>query len=116
LGEHFDLGLVKLPATTSSTTSKVGSLFINPEGPYSSAAGIVTQIGATVTPDEAFLASFDIIGLDPRGVGLSHQAQCDLDMYTERVSLFLQTEADFEILLDKNKRLSETCRNLTGAV
>jgi hypothetical protein len=54
-GEHFDLGLVKLPATPSNTTSKIGSLFINPGGPGGSAAEIVALLGEIVALDEVFL-------------------------------------------------------------
>ncbi|CAN9451932.1 unnamed protein product [Alternaria alternata] len=59
-------------------------------------------------------AVFDIIGLDPRGTGMSHQTNCSKDIYAERVSLFPQTEEEYDALFDKNKRLGESCRGLTG--
>ncbi|CAO2650887.1 Nn.00g091840.m01.CDS01 [Neocucurbitaria sp. VM-36] len=106
--------LVKLPAIPSKTTSKVGSLFINPGGPGGRASGLVAQIGMGAIQAESLLASFDLIGLDPRGVGLSKQIECDMTIYAERVSLFPQSEEEFEQLVDKNRRLGESCRNKFG--
>lgn len=113
-GDHFDLGLVKLPAAPSNITSKIGSLFVNPGGPGGSATELVAQIAMGALQAEVLLASFDIIGLDPRGVGLSKQVECDMSIYAERESLFPQNEEEFEQLLDKNKRLGESCRERTG--
>ncbi|KAI8934979.1 hypothetical protein NX059_008645 [Plenodomus lindquistii] len=113
-GEHFDLGIAKLPATPSNTTTRVGSLFINPGGPGESAAQILTGLALGVLPSGNLTKAFDIIGLDPRGVGMSHPIQCNMSIYAERVSLFPQTEEDLEKLVDKNKRLGDSCRELTG--
>ncbi|KAF1938881.1 hypothetical protein EJ02DRAFT_505139 [Clathrospora elynae] len=113
-GEHFDLGLVKLPAVPSSNFTKVGFLFINPGGPGGSAAKLVGKLALGILPAEALFSSFDIIGLDPRGVGLSSQVQCNMSIYAERVTLFPETDEEYEALVDKNKRLGESFRELTG--
>lgn len=114
-GEHFDLGLVRLPATPSnSSVPKVGTLFINPGGPGGRASELVAQLASGALQADALFAAFDIIGLDPRGVGLSNQAQCDMSIYAERVSLFPTTQKEYDALVDKNKRLGESCRQLTG--
>ena len=115
-GEHFDLGLVKLPAMPSNTTSKVGPLFINPGGPGVPASTMVSSMaqGAFQNQTLQLRAVFDIIGLDPRGTGMSHQMNCSKDIYAERVSLFPQTEEEYDALFDKNKRLGESCRKFTG--
>ena len=107
--------MVKLPAISSNSTKKIGSLFINPGGPGGSAAEIVPLFGPGAPGfDETLRASFDIIGLDPRGVGLSHQVKCDNTIYGERVSMFPKNEEEYEKLVDKNRRLGESCRKLTG--
>ena len=113
-GEHFDLGLVKLPAAPSNTTSKVGSLFVNPGGPGGSAVELVVAVAGGAVQSEVILASFDFIGLDPRGVGLSGQIKCDPEIFAERVSLFPKTQEEYDALEDKNKRLGASCRELTG--
>jgi hypothetical protein len=111
-GEHFDLGLVKL-AAPSNSTNRIGSLFVNPGGPGAPASQLVAEVagGALQSP---LLDTFDWIGLDPRGVGLSKQVECDMDIYAERVSLFPKTQEEYDKLVDKNKRLGESCRLLTG--
>lgn len=55
-----------------------------------------------------------LVGLDPRGVGLSSPVQCDADIWNERVSLFPTDEAEFEKLVAHNKAFGESCLNLTG--
>ncbi|KAJ5065623.1 hypothetical protein J3E74DRAFT_462115 [Bipolaris maydis] len=90
----------------SNTTSKIGSVFINPGGPGSAASSLVSLIAISAFPGQTpqLRPAFDIIGLDPRGTGMSHQA----------VSLFPQTEEEYAALAEKNKRLGESCRELTG--
>jgi pimeloyl-ACP methyl ester carboxylesterase len=115
-GEHFDLGLVKLPAAASnSTIPKVGTLFAIPGGPGGPASDVVTQIALGIK-SEAFLSSFDVIGLDPRGVGRSNQIQCNTSIQTERVSMYPQNEEELERMRDKNKRFGESCWELTGSL
>lgn len=114
-GEHFDLGLVKLPAAASnSTIPKVGNLFAIPGGPGGLASDIVTMVALGVIKSEAFLSSFDVIGLDPRGVGRSKQIQCDMSILAERVSMYPQNEEELEKMRYKNKRFGESCRELSG--
>lgn len=113
-GEHFDLGLVKLSIASTNATSKVGSLFVNPGGPGASATGLVGTIAAQADKFQIILDNFDVIGLDPRGVGFSGQVKCDPKIFAERVSLFPKTQEEFDALKDKNKRLGESCRELTG--
>lgn len=113
-GDKFDLGLVRLPAMASNLTTKIGSLFINPGGPGGRASELVRQLALGALPSEILLGSFDIIGLDPRGVGLSHQVECDPSIYAERVSLFPRTKEELDKLVDKNKRFGQSCREKTG--
>lgn len=115
-GEKFDLGLVRLPAMASNLTTRIGSLFVNPGGPGGRASKLVKELALGVLPSEILLGSFDIIGLDPRGVGLSHQVECDLSIYAERISLFPQTQEDLDKLVYKNKRFGQSCREKTGPV
>lgn len=57
---------------------------------------------------------FDLIGMDPRGLGLSSPIKCDPDIANERVSYFPTTDAEFDRLVAHNKALGESCLNLTG--
>jgi pimeloyl-ACP methyl ester carboxylesterase len=116
-GETFNLGMVRLPRPSNSTAERVGHLFINPGGPGGSAIRTVSQIAQgsrNVSSD--LLNSFDLIGVDPRGVGMSAKSLCNPDIWNERVSQFPKTEEEYEKLVDKNKRLGESCLNRTGDV
>lgn len=114
-GDHFDLGLVKMPAPSNSTT-KIGSAFINPGGPGGSAVSLVATLaaGGVFEAGAELFNAFDIIGLDPRGVGMSGQVKCDLGILAERATLFPETQEDYDIIVDKNKRLGKSCREKTG--
>lgn len=111
-GAHFNLGVVKLPAQGNST-SKIGSLFMNPGGPGGAASALIAQIQRVLDAPDLFNA-FDLIGLDPRGVGLSHQVECDESIFAEPVSLFPKTQEDYDRLVNKNKRFGQSCLDKTG--
>jgi pimeloyl-ACP methyl ester carboxylesterase len=94
---------------------RVGNLYFNPGGPGGSGSGIVyfESMGA-----ELFTAAvrdrFDLIGLDPRGVGLSNALQCDPAVVNRRVTFFPQTEAQFRRLVARNRDLATSCEQLSG--
>lgn len=69
---------VELAATrVRSTGDKVGSLFVNPGGPGGSAFDYAKAADAIVSP--AIRESFDIVGVDPRGVAHSEPVSCLTD-------------------------------------
>ncbi|KAF2027977.1 hypothetical protein EK21DRAFT_70845 [Setomelanomma holmii] len=115
---HFTLRLVRLPRPSNSTLPRLGSLFINPGGPGGSAVSDVSAVARGMIPavSSDVLNSFDIIGVDPRGVALSVTSLCDASIWDERVSLFPKTRKDYDRLVDKNKRLGKSCLNITGDV
>ncbi|KAF2749250.1 hypothetical protein M011DRAFT_330556 [Sporormia fimetaria CBS 119925] len=113
--ETIDLRLLRLRRKSNSTVKRIGSLFVNPGGPGVSAAGYIADVAngyGSVSSD--ILERFDLIGLEPRGVNLSPYSQCDNTIYNERVSLFPKTREDYDRLVDKNRRLGESCLNMTS--
>jgi hypothetical protein len=60
------------------------------------------------------MTHFDLIGMDPRGIGDSTPIKCDPDIWNERISYFPTTEAEYEAMISHNKRLGESCPNLTA--
>ncbi|KAJ4994025.1 TAP domain protein [Stagonosporopsis vannaccii] len=61
-GEHFDLGLVKLPrAALNSTFQKVGNLFVNPGEPDGSSTQFVGALALGVIKSDYLLGSIDIV-------------------------------------------------------
>ena len=115
--EHRDngtveLGMVRLSAPQSA---RLGTLFYNPGGPGDAASKYV--LGATRgLPNfgRPVLQNYDIIGLDPRGVGMSQPVKCDPGINNERVSSFPTTKEDFQSLIAHNKALGRSCVELTG--
>jgi pimeloyl-ACP methyl ester carboxylesterase len=69
-GDQFELYVVRAPATGD----RVGALFINPGGPGASGAEYA-ELLPYVLPDE-ITEHFDIVGVDPRGVGGSTPIRC----------------------------------------
>lgn len=79
-GETVSIALRRLPA--SDGTAELGSLFLNPGGPGGSGTGMVAAAAASYTPE--MLASYDLVGFDPRGVGDSTRLTCwDADELTQ---------------------------------
>lgn len=71
-GPTVDLDLMRMPATDPSR--RIGTLFVNPGGP-GSPAGFFAMIFGDLVPAEVS-ARFDIVGIDPRGTGMSALPIC----------------------------------------
>ncbi|RHW27394.1 alpha/beta hydrolase [Nocardioides immobilis] len=53
---------------------RIGTLFVNPGGPGASATGFAAEAGRLIGPGVS--RRFDVVGIDPRGVGFSGAAWC----------------------------------------
>ncbi|MGY1603295.1 alpha/beta hydrolase [Geodermatophilus sp. SYSU D00815] len=71
-GATLPLFLVRV--TLAGQTDRIGSLVVNPGGPGGSGADSV--IGLALSLPEDLLRRFDLVGFDPRGVGLSTPVEC----------------------------------------
>ena len=107
-GAKITLGFNRLPA--ADRAHRVGSLIINPGGP-----GRRRQLlhrgggGRRASLEPALHERFDMIGMDPRGVGTSTPIQCDPDVYNQLVSLFPSTEAQFDQLASWARAFGQSC-------
>lgn len=72
-GETIEIAMKRRPAEKQS----IGALFINPGGPGGSGINLVESAGEHFTGE--ILDSFDVVGFDPRGVGLSTAIECLTD-------------------------------------
>jgi pimeloyl-ACP methyl ester carboxylesterase len=61
-------------AVAAGQQNKIGSLVVNPGGPGGSGAD--AAVGLALRLPKQVLQRFDIVGFDPRGVGLSTPVQC----------------------------------------
>ncbi|MFW3171995.1 alpha/beta hydrolase [Geodermatophilus sp. CPCC 206100] len=70
-------------ARLAGQADRIGSLLVNPGGP--GASGADAAIGRALTLPEDVLRRFDLIGFDPRGVGLSTPVECVPDELKDRM-------------------------------
>jgi pimeloyl-ACP methyl ester carboxylesterase len=83
-GPTITLGVAR--RTADQPTRRVGALFVNPGGPGGSGVEITKFTDFFFSP--ALRARFDIIGVDPRGVGTSTPVRCSVPLYPAGVTLF----------------------------
>ena len=65
-GKQISLAVIRRPA--DDPKRRIGSLFINNGGPGNSAVDFVRRDAEAIYSPEV-LARFDVVGMDPRGVG-----------------------------------------------
>lgn len=114
-GATIQLALVRLPA--ADPQQRVGNLFVNPGGPGSAASTLVARLASGALPLGAALrTAFDLVAMDPRGVGLSSPLRCDVGIGNEPTAgLDPATAEGLAALEDINRRLGESCRALSGS-
>jgi pimeloyl-ACP methyl ester carboxylesterase len=112
-GPTIELALNRLPALDPA--HRIGVLITNPGGPGGSGVDDVAEEGAGPGPEFDILHErFDLIGLDPRGVGHSAPVRCPTPARDSSASAFPTTEADYNRLVKANRRAGEACASLTG--
>ena len=72
-GKTISITVLRVRAATQH--NRLGSLVINPGGPGGSGVDAAIGLAVDELPD-AILDRFDIVGFDPRGIGLSHPLSC----------------------------------------
>lgn len=112
-GKKIKLSLIKLPASGT----KKGSLLTNPGGPGGSGVSFVRQSGRSF--GEPLQRDFDIIGFDPRGVGLSNPIEClddaQLDAYLE-TDMSPDNAGEMQKLEAVSKGFANGCRTHSGGL
>jgi pimeloyl-ACP methyl ester carboxylesterase len=99
-GTKITVGFVRLPA--SDRAHRVGSLIINPGGPGGQGSQFVgLEAAGRHLWHPALHRRFDLIGMDPRGLGLSTQVRCAPARSNPPVSLFPRTVKSYEDLRAK---------------
>jgi pimeloyl-ACP methyl ester carboxylesterase len=115
-GASLQLFVAKSPATDQA--HKIGSLLINFGGPGAPVADIVEALGADLLP--GLNARFDIIAMDPRGVGQS-QPSIDCKANQETEGVYSQpfprpVKLDVAQLIAKDARYIDRCLALNRDV
>ncbi len=114
---HPARGTVHLAMVRQRATGpdRLGSLFLNPGGPGGSAAGFVA--GRAGTPELAALSRrYDLVGVDPRGVGASTPAsRCeDPALTAARMDAAPANAIDPAAGLADGKAYAASCQRISG--
>ncbi|GAA4227382.1 hypothetical protein GCM10023075_30060 [Streptosporangium album] len=110
-GPTLDLPVGRLKALDPA--KRIGVLVVHPGGPGGS--GINPFILNRAIPDsDPIRQYFDLVSLDPRGVGRSTQAVCSEDLVDRAPATYPAGEAEYQALLQFNADLSKDCREQTG--
>jgi pimeloyl-ACP methyl ester carboxylesterase len=112
-GRKIQLQLVRIH---EDGTQPVGSLLTNPGGPGGS--GIELALGILGSLDPALLHTFDIIGFDPRGVGLSSPINCISNKMKDAYNAFspdVRVPADFAKDKALSKQIADGCSQKYGS-
>ena len=107
-GDTLTLSLARVPAGGD----RIGALFVNPGGPGGTAADFAITLGF-VLPDD-ITERFDIVGVDPRGLGAS-----DIDCGGDMAELYgvdytIDSPDDTEELLSVSQDYVDGCEEAAG--
>ncbi|MEO8889260.1 MAG: alpha/beta hydrolase [Jatrophihabitantaceae bacterium] len=112
-GPSISLELIKVHDTASS--NQIGSLLVNPGGPGGS--GLELAVGLTGEIAPVILSHFDLIGFDPRGVGLSSPIECISDATKDKLNAAspdVRTAAGFQQAKELAQQTAEACSTKYG--
>ncbi|MFC5185690.1 alpha/beta hydrolase [Actinomadura harenae] len=114
-GRTITLRLSRLP--TLDRKHRVGVLLFNPGGPGVAGAETIAQAGRALLPT-ALQNRFDIIGFDPRGVGMSTAVTCGGPGLSGRVPVFPRSRAQYAAVRRQSAAYGASCvkNSLPGLV
>ena len=95
---------------------RVGSLLVNPGGPGGSGVFLALSLAASLDTD--VLQHFDIIGFDPRGVGLSEPIKCYSDAQETQALAFnadVRTTAGLQAAKQQAATFAQSCVGKYGS-
>ncbi len=98
-GATISLSMTRVRATGES----IGSLFVNPGGPGGSAVEYAKAADFIVT--DQIREAFDVVGVDPRGVGLSEPIECLTD---EQKDLFIGGEVTPDTSVEEQRLIMDS--------
>lgn len=107
-GEATNVAVLRTPATGK----RIGTLFVNPGGPGGSATEMAQFADEFLSPEVR--EKFDVVGVDPRGVGFSDNVEClsveEQDDVLEPLSVGVPVGYQQEQrYINSSKKLSRAC-------
>jgi pimeloyl-ACP methyl ester carboxylesterase len=107
-GETLTLSVSRVPAEGD----RIGALFVNPGGPGGTATDFATALAWALPPEVR--EQFDIVGVDPRGLGAS-DIDCGGDMQElYGVDYSIDSPEDTTALLDVSREYIDGCEAAAG--
>jgi pimeloyl-ACP methyl ester carboxylesterase len=113
-GQGIDLFLLRVRYATRERP--LGSLVVNPGGPGGS--GVEAAVGLSLSLPLEVLGRFDIVGFDPRGVGLSHPIKCMPDALKDRGTALdpdARTPAEYAAQVAVAREIADGCARAYGS-
>ncbi len=110
-GPATTLALARHRATDPA--ARVGTLMVNPGGPGGSGVLMVSTYADRFFSD-TLRRRFDLIGFDPRGIGVNPPVTCATGGLTGPTTVFPASRAEFAAATTLNRRLLAGCRATTG--
>jgi len=110
-----DYELFLLRGVSTEQSDRIGSLLVNPGGP--GASGVNTAIALALSLPLEILARFDIVGFDPRGVGLSEPVECISDSFKDEINAAEptpRTAEEIDEALDLSEEVGSGCEDKYG--
>jgi pimeloyl-ACP methyl ester carboxylesterase len=107
---HISLAIARLPAQDKK--HRIGTLFFNPGGPGDGGVQYVVHAKQVFPP--ALLARFDLVAMDPRGVGNSAPVRCNLPVVPADITLFPRNAKEFRKLRDYGPRHGRSSHAASG--
>ncbi|MDY7088611.1 MAG: alpha/beta hydrolase [Actinomycetota bacterium] len=109
-GPRITLTIARRKATEPAR--RIGALLVNPGGPGGSAVDFT--FGAPGFFGAELRKRFDIVGVDPRGVGRSSPVLCSRDLVDAKPSPLVETEQQYAAMVAWNRKLAADCASRTG--
>lgn len=111
-GRRIDLTISRLPS--EKPAQRRGVLLTNPGGPGGGGLSYPADLAASGLP-QAVLDSYDVIGLDPRGIGESTPVTCDLTQEQQQggnfapIPRYAHTDADVAREAGNARKIAKQC-------
>jgi pimeloyl-ACP methyl ester carboxylesterase len=109
-GPKISVAVARRPATDRAHL--VGTLFFNPGGPGD--GGVKYVMAADTFFSDTLRARFDIVSVDPRGVGDSTPIRCTVPALTPEYTFFPRTQQEFDATVAHNRAVARNCLQETG--
>jgi pimeloyl-ACP methyl ester carboxylesterase len=109
-GQKIDIAVARRAA--EDPDRRIGTLFFNPGGPGD--GGVANVIAAEIYFSDTLRARFDIVSVDPRGIGNSTPIRCGVPALTPETTFFPRTQQQFDAMLDHSRELAQSCLRMTG--